>query len=103
MRAYLAILALVCVGCATQSDIARENAAQAQLTHALDEYIATHPHDPYPRTKEQLLAFAAAHSIPLDLSWVTAWQHTHRDTLMVWYNSKAAKTDKYIVFSTNPI
>ena len=103
MRALLAIVALFTVGCVTQSTIARENAATAQLTHALNEYITAHPRRPYPTTKEQLLAFAAVRSIPLDLSWVTAWQHMHRDTLVVWYHSEAVKMDKYIVFSTNPI
>jgi hypothetical protein len=68
----------------------------------LDQYIATHPHHPYPATKEQLVAFAAAHSMPLDLSWVTGWRRVNRDTLMVWYKNKSG-VDEYMVLSTKPI
>ena len=77
-------MALFLVGCATQSQFASEG-TRAQLTHVLDRYIAAHPHDPYPASKERLAAFAAAHSMQLDLSWITGWQHVDRNTLMVWY------------------
>jgi hypothetical protein len=101
MRALFATLALLIIGCATQSPVSSET-ARAQFTHVLDQYIAAHPRHPYPAKKEQLAAFAAAHSMPLDLSWITGWNRMDRVTLMVSYKSKSGG-DEYMVLSTEPI
>jgi hypothetical protein len=103
MRSHVAILALLCLGCAT-SDVARETTARAQLTHALDMYILAHPRHPYPARKQDLVSFASAHRIPLDLSFTTSWKMFSPDTLIVgWKPGPSQDTEKILIFSTNPI
>jgi len=103
MCRLLIFVALLCFGCATQDVVTRQSRARAQLTHALDEYILTHPHHPYPARKEQPVAFALNHHIPLDDSFIAGWQVIAPDTLIVQWKTGRPALDRIMTFSTNPI
>jgi hypothetical protein len=104
MRVFVSALALISVGCATQTETTREATARAQLTHALDMYIAAHPRHPYPAHKEDLASFAKSRGVPLDLSYVTTWQLIAPDTVdVIWKSPVSSDKDRILVFSTNPI
>src|ERR1051325_4055250 len=78
--------------------------ARAELTHALDMYVAAHRRHPYPARKEDLLAFAQSRGLPLDLSFVTTWKRIAPDTLdMLWTSAVSRDHDRILVFSTHQI
>lgn len=104
MRVFVSVLALFSIGCATQTALTCEATARAQLTHALDVYIAAHPRHPYPARKEDLLAFAESRRIALDLSYVTTWKRIAPDTLdVIWKSAASPDKDRILVFSTHQI
>src|SRR6266487_1831540 len=77
-----AVLMLICIyatcSCASPPKLT-DDPAFRQLDHAIMAYVAAHPHHTHPLRKKDLLAFAAKHNIPLDLS---------QFELLEWYPSR---------------
>jgi hypothetical protein len=81
-----------------------DDPAFRQLDHAIMAYVAAHPHHTHPLHKKDLLAFAAKHNIPLDLSQfeLLEW-YPSRHYLQINWKSRSNHQGVITFYSDEPI
>jgi hypothetical protein len=104
MRAIRMLVAVYAVASCASAAKLTDDPAFRQLDHAIMAYVAAHPHHTHPLYKKDLLAFAAQHHIPLDLSQfeVLEW-YPHRHYLQINWKSRTSPKAIITFYSDAPI